>query len=92
MSDKGTKLLIFVIHQLIASQSQNDKQMLMINEFFLKEFVQGKILSIFAESSDERMTSILNEVQTNRVLKGSPVKREKIQKTINEIIENVWKN
>ena len=89
MTTKEVKLVTYLIHHFIASQSLGKDKTTPITELFLREFVSKKIKQILDEPVKDRLRSIYNEVQSNNfVNERAMVSNDDFLKTMNQIIRN----
>ena len=89
MTKKEVKLVAYLIHHFIATQSLKKDKTTPITELFLREFVSKKIKQIIDEPVKDRLRSIYNEVQSNNfVNEKTMVSNDDFLKTMNQILKN----
>lgn len=89
MTTKEVKLVTYLIHHFIASQSLGKDKTTPITELFLRELVSKKIKQIIDEPVKDRLRSIYNEVQSNNfVNEKAMVSNDDFLKTMNQILKN----
>ena len=89
MTIKEVKLITYLIHHFIASQSLGKDKTTPITELFLRELVSKKIKQIIDEPVKDRLRSIYNEVQSNNfVNERAMVSNDDFLKTMNKILKN----
>ena len=89
MTTKEVKLVTYLIHHFIASQSLGKDKTTPITELFLREFVSKKIRQILDEPLKCRLRSVYNEVQSNNfVNEKTMVSNADFLKTMNQILKN----
>ena len=89
MTTKEVKLVTYLIHHFIASQSLGKDKTTPITELFLRELVSKKIKQILDEPVKDRLRSIYNEVQSNNfVNERAMVNNDDFLKTMNQILKN----
>ena len=89
MTAKEVKLVTYLIHHFIASQSLGKDKTTPITELFLREFVSKKIKQRLDEPVKDRLRSIYNEVQSNNfVNERAMVSNDDFLKTMNQILKN----
>ena len=89
MTTKEVKLVTYLIHHFIASQSLGKDKTTPITELFLRELVSKKIKQILDEPVKDRLRSIYNEVQSNNfVNERAMVSNDDFLRTMNQILKN----
>ena len=89
MTSKEVKLVTYLIHHFIASQSLGKDKTTPITELFLRELVSKKIKQILDEPVKDRLRSIYNEVQSNNfVNEKAMVSNDDFLKTMYQILKN----
>ena len=89
MTRKEVKLVTYLIHHFIASQSLGKDKTTPITELFLREFVSKKIKQILDEPVKDRLRSVYNEVQSNNFVNDrAMVSNDDFLKTMNQILKN----
>jgi len=89
MTTKEVKLVTYLIHHFIASQSLGKDKTTPITELFLREFVSKKIKQILDEPVKDRLRSVYNEVQSNNFVNDrAMVSNDDFLKTMNQILKN----
>jgi hypothetical protein len=86
MTVKEVKLVTYLIHQLIVTNSIDDNTD--ISRAFLENFVLNKIRSILKKPLKESLESIYYEVQANKMINNKEfVGSDEFMKTMNDILK-----
>lgn len=86
MTVKEVKLVTYLIHQLIVTNSIDDNTD--ISRAFLENFVLNKIISILKKPLKESLESIYYEVQANKMINNKEfIGSDEFMKTMNDILK-----
>ena len=86
MTVKEVKLVTYLIHQLIVTNSIDENTD--ISSAFLENFVLNKIRSILKKPLKESLESIYYEVQANKMINNKEfVGSDEFMKTMNDILK-----
>jgi hypothetical protein len=86
MTVKEVKLVTYLIHQLIVTNSIDDNTD--ISSAFLENFVLNKIRGILKKPLKESLESIYYEVQANKMINNKEfVGSDEFMKTMNDILK-----